>query len=108
MSDILAYHLSSDGILSNRLYRFPGQDMACTLDWLLFSHTTAYASCSKVVWDLSTLVRFIGEDLPEVVRDQLALPPHRARWGNYKLFYLQDKMPSINKDGSVLVLCYLD
>jgi hypothetical protein len=75
----------------------PAEDL---LNWLIFSSSTLTPSGTKVVWDLNTFGRAILDRLPVGVVARLSRPPHRARFGNYKLFYIPDKVFSVNKDGS--------
>lgn len=75
----------------------PADDL---LNWLIFSVSTLTPSDTKVVWDLREFATAVLGHLPGEVVAELSHPPHRARFGNYKLFYIPDKVFSINKNGS--------
>lgn len=92
--------MSRDHVARNLASSVVYSDLSGLLDWLLFSHSTVYSSCLKVVWDLSGLVRLVARGLPAAVLSQLSRPPHRTVWGSYKLFLLPDKVFSIEKNGS--------
>ncbi|MGR3295987.1 MAG: hypothetical protein ACUZ8A_07160 [Candidatus Bathyanammoxibius sp.] len=70
------------------------------LNWLLYSHTTTLPSCLKVVWDLSDFTRAIADQLPAAVGIALYGSDHRARFEQYKFFYIPEKMLSIEKRGT--------
>jgi len=70
------------------------------LNWLIFSASTLTPSGIKVVWDLHELATTVLSHLPQEVADELSRPPHRSRFGNYKLFYIPDKVFSVEKNGS--------
>lgn len=97
---ILAYKIISPTSMSCAVSKISNFNLPGLLDWLIFSHTSAVSSCLKVVWNLSDLVQLVTGDLPDDVKEQLSRPPHRARWGNYKLFTIPDKVFSIGKNGS--------
>ena len=96
---ILAYRFTEGSHASCIASEITYPDLSTLLNWLIFSHSSVVSSCLKVVWNLGDLVQLITKDLPEDIRDQLARPPHRARWGSYKLFTIPDKMFSVNKNG---------
>ena len=68
------------------------------LHYLIFSSSSITTSPLKVVWDLSEF--YSNLPLPDAVRTELSRPPHRSKWGNYRLFYIPDKVFSITKNGS--------
>lgn len=70
------------------------------LNWLVFSTSTITPSNKKVVWDLREFAGAVLSHLPEGVADELSRHPHRAKFGNYRLFYIPDKMFGVNKNGS--------
>jgi hypothetical protein len=70
------------------------------LDWLVFSTSTLTPSSTKVTWDLNRFVRAVLKLLPESVSLELSQPAHRARCGNHKLFFISEKVFSVNKNGS--------
>jgi len=70
------------------------------LRWLVFSHTTIAPKCVKVVWDLSRFVGSVLSLLPDTVRSELSRPPRRAKHGSYRLFYITDKVFSVDLNGS--------
>jgi len=70
------------------------------LNWLIFSTSTLTPSGTKVVWDLREFATAVLSHLPEEVVAGLSHPPHRTRFGNYKLFYVFDKVLSVDKNGS--------
>lgn len=75
----------------------PADDL---LNWLIFSASTLTPSGTKVVWDLHEFVKAVLGHLPEEVVGELSRLPHRAKFQNYKLFYIPDKVFSVNKNGS--------
>jgi hypothetical protein len=94
-SPVISNQVSPSGISSTDSASLPG-----VLDWLIFSHTTAHAFCLQVVWSLADLAKLVIEHLPATSRSQLLHFPHRTRWGNYKLFFIPEKVFSVNKNGS--------
>lgn len=50
-----------------------------------------------VVWDLSALYSTVLSRLPDSTARDLSISPHRAKWGNYKFFYIPGKLFSIQK-----------
>jgi len=70
------------------------------LNWLIFSVSTLTPSSTKAVWDLREFATAVLSHLPDEVVAELSHPPHRARFGNYKLFHIPDKVFSVEKNGS--------
>jgi len=71
-------------------------DPSTLLDWLLYSHTTEVATCLKVVWDLTSFANRVFSLVP----DWEQLGNHRSQWGNYRFYYIPDKMFAVNKHGT--------
>ncbi len=67
---------------------------------LIFSHSAVSSSSLGVVWDLPKFVAQIMSKLPQPVQDSLAKPPHRAKFGSYKIYSVQGKIFSANLNGS--------
>lgn len=70
------------------------------LNWLIFSTSTLAPSGVKVVWDLTEFANTVLRQLPKSVVTELSHPPHRSVFENYRLFYVADKVFSVNKNGS--------
>jgi len=83
----------------------PADDL---LNWLIFSASTLTPSSTKVVWDLHEFATTVLSHLPEEVVNELSRPPHRARFGNYKLFHIPEKVFSVEKNGSEASFYSLD
>lgn len=99
--NVTAYKQLGDGDLVCPVSRisgdYPVEDL---LGWLIFSSSTITPSGIKVAWNLGRFVKAVLSRLPESVITELTRSPHRARFGNYKLFYIPDKVFSVNKNGS--------
>ena len=78
------------------------------LNWFIFSVSTLTPSGTKVVWDLREFATAVLSHLPEEIVAELSRPPHRARFGNYKLFHISDKVFSVEKNGSEASFYSLD
>ena len=89
MTDIIAYTQPPDNVPVDSL-----------LHSFVFGYSAITTSQLRVVWDLSSFVSRILSLLPDTVRAELSRPPHRSRWGSYRLYYITDKVFSINKNGS--------
>jgi len=71
------------------------------LNWLVFSASTLTSSVTKVAWDIDQFAKSVVVRLPRDIADGLSSPPHRVKFGNYKLFYVPEKVFSVEKNGSV-------
>lgn len=99
MRSIVAYSMLAGGqylCLVSSCRNLAAEDL---LNWLIFSSGPLTSSQTKVVWDLPSFVRSVLEQLPAGTRGELSRPPYRARWGNYRLFHLPEKVFSANKNG---------
>ncbi len=108
MTRILAYHQPFPGTIAcgSRIHVHTPETVDDLLHWLLYSHTTTYPSCLKVVWDLSDFTRALASKLPDTTILDLYGSSHRATWGNYRFYYIPDKMLSINKRGATESVFY--
>jgi len=70
------------------------------LNWLIFSSTTRTPSKLKVVWRLDQFAEMVLATLPKEVVGRLSEPPHKAFYGNYRLFHIQGKVFGVSKNGS--------
>jgi len=70
------------------------------LNWLVFSASTLTPSSLKVVWNLREFAGAVLHLLPGEISETLSRPPHRVKFGNYRLFYIADKLFGVNKNGS--------
>ncbi len=96
---IRAYKLSGRSVITDG-YAFTEGDSSQLLDWLIFGCTAVEGSSLKVVWDLSQFSSAIFSYLPEHIPTELSRHPHRTKWGNYRLYYIPDKVLSVTKNGS--------
>jgi len=86
----IASPISLAGVLSD--------DPDAVLHWLVFSHTTVHSTVLGAVWSLAKFYAQIP--FPDSVRSELSSPPHRSKQDGYRLFYIPDKILSLNKNGS--------
>lgn len=98
MRDIVAFAPSGEGYKTCHSVA-PGAPPDDFLHWLVFCCSTRRTPCLRVVWSLQRLVSGVVSVLPPQVGKELSQPPHRARWGNYKLFCAPDKMFSVGVNG---------
>ena len=100
-SHIITYkHHPSGGYTSPGLQSCTSPSLDGLLHWLIFSASPITTSPTRVVWSLSDFTHPILDQLPSTTRTELSRPPHRARWGNYRLYLIPDKVFSLNKNGS--------
>lgn len=98
MNGITAYKYTEDTISNTRATaRVADGDI---LNWLIFSSSPITPSSLKVVWGLDKFASLVLKTLPTEVSVSLALPPHKARHGNYRLFYIEGKRFGVSKNGS--------
>lgn len=95
--NILAYRLS-DSVISCPVGVCTLGDIDL-LHWFIFASGAVTTSPVKVVWDLSEFYKAIP--LPGDVREELSKSPHRARYSNYKFYYVADKVFSVEKNNSI-------
>jgi len=70
------------------------------LNWLIFSTGSFTSSRLKVAWRLDQLAGMVLATLPKEVVGRLSEPPHKAFYGNYRLFYIAGKVFGVSKNGS--------
>jgi len=87
-------------MLSNSVSRLSSSNLEEWLDWLVRPPSAYPVSCLKVVWSLADFTKAVLSNLPGNVLADLSSPPHKARWWDYKFFYIADKVLSIGKNGT--------
>lgn len=105
MVDIIAFkRLANEGmcnVVSNIGSNHLLDDL---LHWIVFSASSISSTRLGAIWDLSSIADRVIKMLPDEAGNELLSRVHKTRYGNFKLYYIPEKVFSININSSEMNL----